>query len=86
MNLAPFKPKMYKHFIDDMLLIWPHRKEKLMEFLTLLNNLHQNSKFTVELEIDRKLPFLDILLMKKLGGSLGHTFFRKPTLHKFICQ
>lgn len=56
-------------FVDDILFIWSHGKEKLMDFVSLLNSLHQRIKFMVELEIDGTLPFLDILLIKKPGGT-----------------
>ena len=36
-------------------------------------------KFTMELEKENKLPFLDILAEKNPDGSLGHSVNRKPT-------
>lgn len=33
----------------------------------------------MEKEIDRKLPFLDVLVTRKVDGSLGHSVYRIPT-------
>jgi hypothetical protein len=59
--------------------LWSHGKGKLEEFLAHLNNMHHNIKFTMELEENNSLPFLDVLLLKKSDGSLGHTVYRKKT-------
>ncbi|XP_071453563.1 uncharacterized protein [Hetaerina americana] len=34
--------------------------------------------FTKELEKDGRLPFLDVLVTRKLDGTLGHSVYRKP--------
>lgn len=40
-----------------------------VEFLTHLNNQDENIKFTMEIDNDKMLPFLNV----------GHTVYRKPT-------
>ncbi|KAJ4426524.1 hypothetical protein ANN_27338 [Periplaneta americana] len=35
--------------------------------------------FTMEVEMNGKLPFLDILISRNNNGSLGHAVYRKPT-------
>jgi hypothetical protein len=37
-----------------------------------------NVKFTIKMEENGMLPFLDVLVTKKPDGSLGHTVYRKP--------
>jgi hypothetical protein len=59
--------------------MWPHRQEKLTEFLNHLNGLHNNIQFTMEKEEDGHLPFLDTDIYRKLDDSLGHRVYRKPT-------
>ena len=44
-----------------------------------LNGLHNNIKFTIEIEEGGHLPFLDIDIYRKTDGSLGHKVYVKPT-------
>jgi len=41
------------------LVIWPHGTEKVERFLDYLKDLHRNVEFTMEIERDGQLPFLD---------------------------
>ena len=52
------------------------------KFLGYLNSKHKNISFTVEVENDNKLPFLDILVTKD-NGSLDTTVFRKNTVTQY---
>jgi hypothetical protein len=65
--------------VDDTFVIWPHGADKLTEFLQHLNSINPNIQFTMEIEKDEKLPFLDILIYKTNDGKLGHQVYRKPT-------
>ena len=76
---ATMKPTHWFRFVDDTFVIWPNGQEELDKFLTYLNSLHENIKFTMEKEKDGTLPFLDVLVIKKEDGSLGHTVYRKNT-------
>jgi hypothetical protein len=44
-----------------------------------LDSIHPNIKFTMEMEHNKSLPFLDVQVSKKPDGSLAHTVYRKPT-------
>lgn len=44
-----------------------------------MNPLHSNIKFTLEVEKNGMLPFLDVLVCRKQDGSLGHGVYRKRT-------
>ena len=52
--------------------------EELKSFLEHLNFWRGDLKFTIELEEDNKLPFLDVLLLKN-ENSLDFKIYRKPT-------
>jgi len=54
-------------------------QEKLTEFLNHLSGLYNKIQFTVEIEEEDHLPFLDIDIYRKMDGSLGHKVYRKPT-------
>lgn len=44
-----------------------------------LNSQSSYIKFTIEFEVDGSLPFLDVLISKKDGGSFSHQVFWKKT-------
>lgn len=70
LDTAPLKPKFYKHFVDDTLIIWPHGLSALLIFMTFLNEHYKQIHFTMELEQNGTLPFLDILLFKQPDGTM----------------
>ena len=65
--------------MDDTCVIWPLGREKLNLFLRHLNSLSDSIKFTMEVEVDGFLPFLDILLSRNEDGSISHQVFHKKT-------
>ncbi|XP_047504100.1 uncharacterized protein LOC125049061 [Pieris napi] len=74
---TPVKPRLYKRYVDDTFVVLPN--DKISAFLAHLNSIHKNIKFTVEQENNNCLPFLDILIIRKADGTLGHTIHRKAT-------
>jgi hypothetical protein len=76
---ATHKPTCWYRYVDDTFVIWTHGKEKLMEFLKHLNGIHNSIQFSMEIEREGHLPFLDIDIYRKTNGSLGHKVYRKPT-------
>jgi hypothetical protein len=65
--------------VDDIFAVWSHGKDDLQDFLQHLNNIHNSIEFTMEIEQDRTLLFLDVLVSRGLDGTLGHTVYRKST-------
>ena len=63
--------------MDDCFLIWKKYEEDLRKLHLLLNNLHENIKFTIKSNHE-KLPFIDVLLYKQ-GNSLSMDIFYKKT-------
>jgi len=79
LNQATHKPTCWYRYVDDIFAIWPSGKASLSTFLVHLNSPHKNIQFTMEIEENGRLPFLDIDVYKKTTGSLGHKVYRKPT-------
>ncbi|GJQ87067.1 hypothetical protein Trydic_g6826 [Trypoxylus dichotomus] len=52
------KPKYWYRYLDTF-VIWPHGPRTLEEFLQHINRQHANVNFTMEIEEDGNLPFLD---------------------------
>ena len=73
------RPACWYRYVDDTFVIWPHGKEKLMDFLNHLNGIHNNIQFTVEIEDEGHLPFRDTDIYRKMDGSLGYRVYQKPT-------
>jgi hypothetical protein len=75
----PLKPSRWKRYVDDTNVKWPHGEEELGRFFEHLNSISENIKFTMELEENNSIPFLDVLITRKQDGTLGHKVFRKKT-------
>lgn len=60
---ATHKPLCLFRYVDTF-VIWPHETEKLERFFDNLNGLRGNIQFTVQMEKDGHLPFLDIELYR----------------------
>lgn len=73
----PLKPKFWVRFVDDTSVNWPHGDKELKNFLNHLNSTSEDIKFTIEMEENNCIPFLDILLIRNKDGSIGHKVFRK---------
>ena len=54
-------------------------KQNLTSFFIHLNSISPEIKFTMEVEENMRIPFLDVLIIRKEDGSLGHKVFRKST-------
>ncbi|XP_055522595.1 uncharacterized protein LOC129716783 [Wyeomyia smithii] len=78
-NFFTFRGKFYrqKRYVDDVFAIVEERH--LEQTLELLNTRHPTIKFTVEQEVDKKLPFLDLIISRKPDNSLKFGIYRKPT-------
>jgi hypothetical protein len=67
------------YFVDDTNLKWTHGKAELEKFFNHFNSISSEIKFTMELEENGKIPFLDVLISRKEDGTLGHQVYRKKT-------
>ncbi|KFD46668.1 hypothetical protein M513_12436 [Trichuris suis] len=70
-------PAYFKRYVDDIFAILKRGTED--NFLDILNRECPNViAFTIEKELDGKLPFLDILIIRSEEG-IKTTVYRKPT-------
>ena len=72
-----FKPKFYRRYVDDIFIL-VNKIEDIEKFKDYLNSKHSNINFTSEIETDCKMPFLDILIERKLG-KFETSVYRKAT-------
>ena len=70
-------PRIWRRYVDDTFCVM--EKEHSEAFLDHLNTLRPTIQFTMELEMDRSLPFLDTLLTRREDGSINIGVYRKMT-------
>ena len=70
-------PKLWSKFVDDTFVIL--KSDIVKRFFAHINSIEASIKFTIEYEKEDKLPFLDILFMKKKSGTLATKIYRKET-------
>ncbi|KFD55864.1 hypothetical protein M513_03303 [Trichuris suis] len=73
----PWAPRLFKRYVDDIFAIVKKGQEEAL--LEHLNSIFPGQiAFTIEKELDNKLPFLDVLVHRR-GTCLRTTVHRKPT-------
>ena len=78
MQTANKTPSMWLRYVDDTFSLWPHGSEELGLFLDHINSIRPSIQFTMEVEDDGKIPFLDVLVVRNNGG-IKTEVYRKPT-------
>jgi hypothetical protein len=58
----------YFRYVDDILIVYDKDKTNISHMLDLFNNLHPKLKFTMELEEDMSINFLDITIHRLPTG------------------
>jgi hypothetical protein len=70
-----FEVLFIKKYVDDLVLSIP--EDKIETLLSKFNNYNQFLQFTVEVEKDRRLPFLDMEILIGENGNITTKWFRK---------
>lgn len=65
-------------FVDDIIVGFNGTNRQIEQYLSFLNNIHQNMKFTVEIESNSSLNFLD-LTIKRQNNQFSFNIYRKNT-------
>ena len=55
------------------------KSDQIDSFTTHINSQHPAIKFTIEKEVDSKIPVLDVLIVRDDTGQLSFQVYRKPT-------
>ena len=68
---------IWYRYVDNVMCLWPEDSDN---FLCELNNLVPipSIEFSIEEEIDLKIPFLDVLI-ERVEHNFKFTIYRKPT-------
>ncbi|XP_036317400.1 uncharacterized protein LOC118732373 [Rhagoletis pomonella] len=70
------KPRLLTKYVDDLFAIV--KTEDTNDMLTILNGLSKSIKFTIEVEKEGKLPFLDTLVIRR-NNEITIDWYKKPT-------
>lgn len=68
----------YYRYVDDIIMCWTGTLRQIDIFVRKINNLHPKIKFTLELEVDKALNFLD-LTVSRIDNRHDFQIYRKPT-------
>ncbi|BHF63681.1 hypothetical protein SprV_0200667500 [Sparganum proliferum] len=74
---ARYKPKFWARYVDDIFVVL--KREMVLNFHALLNSVLPGIQFTMETENNNQIAFLDVLVHRKVNGSLKTTVYRKAT-------
>ena len=75
LNTCASPPAFWKRYVDDTFTVLP--KGQVQQLHAHLNSIEPTIKFTVEMEQEGSLPFLDTRVIRNSDGSLTTTVFRK---------
>ena len=72
-------PERWWRYVDDVFCII--KRDSLTSVLDTINSARRSINFTYEMEVDGKLPFLDILILREPDSisPLSFEIYRKPT-------
>jgi hypothetical protein len=66
LDSAQHKPSLWLRYVEDIFVFWPHGPERLQNFLNHFNSLRPLIRFIIETESDSAIPFLDVLVIRKV--------------------
>ena len=74
-NFQGTPPSYYRRYVDDIFSVFNNSFEA-KEFFNYINTRHPNIKFTMETEVNKIIPFLDVLI------DNSQNIFKTSTYHK----
>jgi hypothetical protein len=75
-NLLPFELPFLYIFVDDILTAI--LETIVDETLEIFNAINDKIQFTIEVECEHQIPFLDLKLTREDDGSISTEFYQKP--------
>ncbi|MEL6804856.1 MAG: reverse transcriptase domain-containing protein, partial [Bacteroidota bacterium] len=77
------EPLVYCRYVDDIFVIF-RTKEECEKSFAAFNALHSAIKFTIEHEVEGKLPFLDVLVERNKGKFLTSLYRKKTFTGQYV--
>ena len=76
-NYDGVSPSYYTRYVDDTFLVF-NSHDEVKQFFSYLNSRHATVKFTMETEVNKVIPFLDVLIDNR-NNILNTTTYHKST-------
>ncbi|KXJ69428.1 hypothetical protein RP20_CCG027072 [Aedes albopictus] len=76
LSTLPFESPIFKKYVDDIFMVIPQQTIQLV--LEAFNRIEPRLQFTVEVEKEGKLPFLDMTVIRKDSQELTTEWYAKP--------
>lgn len=77
-RLLSFTPRLLIKYVDDLAMAVP--KDELHNILPAFNSFQDHIQFTMETEMDGRLPYLDLLLINNgENQNIATDFYSKPS-------
>lgn len=74
-NNFGYTPKIFAKYVDDIFTIIP--KNSIEKTLNALNSFHPRIQFTVELEANNRLPYLDMMILRNNHNKIETDWYQK---------
>jgi hypothetical protein len=68
----------YFQYVDDILIVYNNTTTNIIDVFNSFNEVMPTMKFRIVVEVDNKIKFLDITILKK-HDKLAFNIYRKPT-------
>lgn len=73
------KIKYYKRYVDDCFLLFNGSTSEVQNMLNSINNINSNINFTIEIEVNNRINYLDLWIGKNGDNSFSFDIYRKST-------
>ncbi|CAF4585684.1 unnamed protein product [Rotaria socialis] len=77
-NFTGKKPSVFYRYVDDIFMIFHGTQREIDLFVKFMNNIEPTIKFTLEIQKENKLPFLDVMIERNNLELITYVY-RKPT-------
>lgn len=77
LKVLPFKFSFIHKYVDDIICALPECE--ISSTLDIFNSFHPNIQYTIEVEVDRSVPFLDTKVCRDDKNNILIDWYRKPT-------
>jgi predicted GIY-YIG superfamily endonuclease len=79
-----YKPLIWWRYVDDIFAVYQHNEHHLNNFLNYINSIELTIKFTIEIEQNNTLSFLDILIKKDIPNFETLVYRKSTHTNKYL--